>query len=111
MNRIQVLFHSVLQYQYYLRILDEVKHNAENLNIKRKRGVRNTTFALDHLLKHLYLNDWDLISPTEKQTQRDRLHWQKHFGKRLSTLASCIGLGILVLSSQKALGRINNDIK
>jgi hypothetical protein len=67
-NRIQILFYRVLQYQYYLRILDEVKHNAENLNIKRKRSVGNATFALDHLLKHLYLNNWDLISPTEKQT-------------------------------------------
>jgi hypothetical protein len=79
-DRIQILFHKALQYQYYLRILDEVKHNAENLNIKRKHGVGNATFILDYLLKHLYLNDWDLISPTEKPTRRDRLHWQKRFG-------------------------------
>jgi hypothetical protein len=98
--------HRVLPYQYYLRILDEVKHNAENLNIKRKRGVGNAIFALDHLLKPLYLNDWDLISPTEKQTRRDRLHWQKRIGKRLLTIASCIGLGILLLINQEALGCI-----
>jgi hypothetical protein len=105
-GRIQTLLHRALQYQYYLRILDEVKHNRENLNIKRKRSVGNATFALDYILKHLYLNDWDLISPAEKQTRRDRLQWQKRFGKRLSTLASCIGLGILLLSSQEALWRM-----
>jgi hypothetical protein len=105
-DRIQMLFHRVLQYQFYLRILDEVKHNLENLNIKRKRGVGYAAFALDYILKHLYLNDWDLISPAEKQTRIDRLQWQKRFGKRLSTLASCIGLGILLLSSQETLWRM-----
>jgi hypothetical protein len=72
-GRIQTLLYRVLQYQYYLRILDKVKHNTENLNIKRKRSIGNATFALDYLLKHIYLNNWDLISPTEKQTRRDRL--------------------------------------
>jgi len=56
-DRIQMLFHRVLQYQFYLRILDKVKHNPENLNIKRKRGVGYATFALNYILKHLYLND------------------------------------------------------
>ncbi len=81
MDRIRILFHRVLQYQYYLFILDEVKHNAKGLKMERKRGIRNTTYALDHLLKHLYIHDWDCIGPAEKQSQRDLLHKQKHFGK------------------------------
>jgi hypothetical protein len=70
---IQILFYRVLQYQSYLCILDKVKHNPENLNIKRKRSIGNATFALDYILKYLYFNNWDLILSAEKQTRRDRL--------------------------------------
>jgi hypothetical protein len=106
MDRIRILFHRVLQYQYYLRALEEVKHKPKDPTMKRKRGVRDATYALDHLLKHLYIHDWDLIGPPEKQRRRDLLHRQKHFGKRLLTLSGCMGFGILLLSSREAIGRM-----
>lgn len=79
MDRVRILFHRVLQYQYYLRALEEVKQKPKDSNLKRKRGVRDATYALNHLLKHLYIHDWDQIGPAEKQTRRDLFHRQKHF--------------------------------
>jgi hypothetical protein len=55
MDRVRILFHRVLQYQYYLRALEEVKQKPKDLNIKRKQGVGDATYALGHLLKHLYI--------------------------------------------------------
>jgi hypothetical protein len=104
MDRTRILFHRVLQYQYYLRTLDRVEQNA--LKMERKQCVRNATYALNHLLRHLYIYDWDRIGPAEKQSRSGLLHKQKRFGKRLQTLISCMGLGILLLSSSEAMGRM-----
>jgi hypothetical protein len=106
MDRVRILFHRVLQYQYYLRALEEVKQKSKDSSIKRKRGVRDATYALDHLLKHLYIQDWDQMGPAEKQTRRNLFHRQKHVGKRLLRLSSCMGFGILLLGSPEAMGRM-----
>jgi hypothetical protein len=106
MDRVRILFHRVLQYQYYLRALEEVKQKPKDSSIKRKRGVRDATYALDHLLKHLYIHDWDQIGLAEKQTRRTLFHRQKHVGKRLHTLSSYMGFGILLLGSLEAIGRM-----
>jgi hypothetical protein len=39
--------------------------------MKRKRGVGDATYALDHLVRHLYINDWDVIGPAEQQVWRN----------------------------------------
>jgi hypothetical protein len=106
MDRIRVLLHKVLQYQFYLRSLEEVKHKVKDEEVKRKRGIRNAAYALNHLLENLYIDDWDLIGPAEKQRRRNLLHKQKHLGKRLMTLSTCIGFGILLLGSPEAMGRM-----
>ena len=105
MDRIRILLHRVLQYQFYLRVLGDVKQKAKDTKV-RKRGVRDTTYALDHLLQHLYSHDWHLIGPSEKKSRRNLLHRQKHIGKRLLALCSHIGFGILLLGSQEAMGRM-----
>jgi hypothetical protein len=106
MDRIRVLLHKVLQYQFYLRSLEEVKHKVKDLEVKRKRGIQDAAYALNHLLENLYIDDWDLIGPAEKQRQRNLLHKQKHLEKRLVTLSTCIGFGILLLGSPEAMGRM-----
>jgi hypothetical protein len=105
-DRVRMLFHRVLQYQYYIRALEEVKHKPKDSNMKRKQGVRDASCALDHLLKHLYIHNWDLIGSTKKQRRRDFLYRQKYFGKRLLTLSSSMGFGILLLASREAIGRM-----
>jgi hypothetical protein len=106
MDHVRILFHIVLQYQYYLRALEEVKQKPKDLNIKRKRGVGDATYAFDHLVKHLYIYDWDVIGPAEKQARRNRFHKQKYVGKRLHTLSCCMGYGILLLVSLEAIVRM-----
>jgi hypothetical protein len=106
MDRVRILCHKVLQYQCYLRALEEIKLKSKNLNMKRKRGVKDATCALDQLLKHLYIHDWDSIGPAEKQTRRNLLHKQKFLGKRLLALSSCMGFGVLLLGSTEAMGRM-----
>jgi hypothetical protein len=105
-DHVHILFHRVLQYQYYLRVLEEVKQKPKDPNMKRKRGVGDATYALDHLLRHLYINDWDVIGPAKKQARRNRFHQQKYVGKRLHTLSCCMGFGILLLVSPEAIGRM-----
>jgi hypothetical protein len=106
MDRMRILLHRVLQYQFYLRFLEEVKQTVKDPGVKRKRGVRDASYAMNHLLARLYINDWDLIGPAEKQRRRNLLHKQKHLGKRLMTLSSYMGFGILLLSSPEAMGRM-----
>lgn len=48
MDRIRVLLHKVLQYQFYLWSLEEVKHKVKDSEVKKKRGIRDTTYALNH---------------------------------------------------------------
>ena len=38
--------------------------------VKKKRGIRDTAYALNHLLENLYIDDWDLIRPTVNQYLR-----------------------------------------
>ncbi|CZR66021.1 uncharacterized protein PAC_15921 [Phialocephala subalpina] len=108
MDRIRILLHRVLQYQFYLRFLEKVKQRVKNPEVKRERGVRDAAYALNHLLEKLYIDDWDLTGPAEKQRRRNLLHKQKHLGKRLVTLSCCMGFGILLLGSPEAMGRIND---
>ena len=68
--------------------------------------MRDAAYALNHLLENLYVHDWYLIGPAEKQRRRNLLHKQKHLGKRLMTLSSCMGFGIFLLGSQEAMGRM-----
>lgn len=108
MDRIRLLLHRVLQYQFYLCFLEEVKQRVKDPEVKRKRGIRDAAYAMNHLLAKLYIDDWDLIGPAEKQRRRNLLHKQKHLGKRLVTLSSCMGFGILLLGSPEAMGHIND---
>jgi hypothetical protein len=106
MGRIRLLLHRVLQYQFYLRFLEEVKQRVMQPEVKRKRGIRDAAYAMNHLLAKLYIGDWDLIGPAEKQRRRNLLHKQKHLGKRLVTLSSYMGFGILLLGSPEAMGHM-----
>jgi hypothetical protein len=106
MDRVHILFYRVLQYQYYLRALEEVKQKPKDASMKRKRGIGDATYALDHLLKHLYIYDWDVIGSAEKQARRNCPYKQKYVGKQLHTLSCCIGFGILLLVSLEAIARM-----
>jgi hypothetical protein len=59
---------------------------------------------MNHLLAELYITDWDLAGPAEKQRRRNLVHKQKHLGKRLVSLSSNMGFGILLLGSPEAMG-------
>jgi hypothetical protein len=74
--------------------------------VKRKRGIRDAGYTLNHLLKKFYIDNWDLIGAAEKQRRRNFLHKQKHLKKRLMTLSSCLSFGILLPGSPEAMGRI-----
>jgi hypothetical protein len=102
MDRIRILFHRVLQYQYYLHTLKEIKQKK----MKSRPGVGHATYALDHLLEHLYINDWDQVGHVERKKRRDLFHKAKHLGKRLLTLSGCVGFGILLLGSPESMGRM-----
>jgi hypothetical protein len=112
-DRIRILFHKMLQYQYYVRILeefeqhiDEFKQHIDEFKLTLEPGVGKATYALDILLAHLYADDWDLIDKTEKLDRRKTLHRKNHFGKRLTKLSGYLGLGVLLLASPEAMGRM-----
>lgn len=48
----------------FLRSLEEVKHKVKDLEVKKKRGIRDITYALNYLLENLYIDNWDLIRLT-----------------------------------------------
>jgi hypothetical protein len=100
------LLHRVLQYQFYLRFLEEVKQRVKGLEVKRKRGIRDVAYAMNHFLAKLYIDGWDLIGPAKKQRRRNLLHKQKHSRKRLITLSSYMGFVILLLGSLDAMGHM-----
>jgi hypothetical protein len=72
----RVLLHKVLQYQFYLRSMEEVKHKVKDSEVKKKRGIRDTIYALNHLLENLYIDDWDLIRLT---VNREEIKWRRAF--------------------------------
>jgi hypothetical protein len=74
MDRIRVLLHKVLQYQFYLWSLEEVKHKVKDSEVKKKRGIRDTIYALNHLLENLYIDNWDLIRLT---VNREEIKWRR----------------------------------
>jgi hypothetical protein len=38
-DRIRLLLHRVLQYQFYLRFLEDIKQRVKDPEVKRKRGI------------------------------------------------------------------------
>jgi hypothetical protein len=73
-DHIRVLLYKVLQYQFYLGSLEEVKHKVKDSEVKKKRGIRDITYALNHLLENLYINNWDLIRLT---VNREEIKWRR----------------------------------
>ncbi|KAH8797662.1 hypothetical protein F5884DRAFT_864285 [Xylogone sp. PMI_703] len=74
MDRIRVLLHKVLQYQFYLRCLEEVKHKAKDLEVKRKRGMRDAAYALNHLLVTLWTLSRSIVGRFPKRSREpDRI--------------------------------------
>jgi len=102
LDRVHILLNRVLQYQFYLHTIRDIKQNPTGNTIK-KRGVKNAKYALDHLLKQLYIDDWDLASEAERVQRRIRLHKQNNAGKRLLALSNLIGFGIHLLVSADAI--------
>jgi hypothetical protein len=102
LDRVHILLHRVLRYQFYLHTIRDIKQTPIGQTVK-KRGVKNAKYAIDYLLKQLYIDDWDLIGDAEKGRQRTRLHKQNHAGKRLLALSSLIGFGVLLLASAEAI--------
>ncbi|PVH72530.1 hypothetical protein DL98DRAFT_610543, partial [Cadophora sp. DSE1049] len=95
---LRMLLHRILQYQYYLRIVDEI----EKSGIQKQPGVGAATYAIEFLLQRLYPNDWGLVEKKERRKQL--LHRQNRLGKRLTRLSGYFGLGFLLLASQEAMG-------
>jgi hypothetical protein len=56
-DRIRLLLHRVLQYQFYLRFLEDIKQRVKDPEVKRKRGIRDAAYTIDHLLAKLYIDD------------------------------------------------------
>lgn len=102
LDRVHILLNRVLRYQFYLHTIREVKQNSTGRS-EKKRGVKNAKYAVDHLLKKLYIDDWDLASEAERVQRRIRLHKQNHAGKRLLALSSLIGFGVHLLVSADAI--------
>jgi hypothetical protein len=50
--------------------MDRVKHKVTDSEVKKKRRIRDITYALNHLLENLYIDDCDLIRPTVNQYLR-----------------------------------------
>jgi hypothetical protein len=98
-DHLRILLHRILQYQYYVRIVDEM----EKSKIQKQPGVGAATYAIELLLERLY-PDWDLSEKKEKRKQL--LHRQNHLGKRLTRLSGYFGLGFLLLASREAIGRM-----
>ena len=101
LDRVHILLHRVLRYQFYLHTIRDIKQTPIGQTVK-KRGVKNSKYAIDYLLKQLYIDDWDLVGNAEKGRRRTRLHKQNHAGKRLLALSKLIGFGILLLASTEA---------
>jgi hypothetical protein len=97
---LRMLLHRILQYQYYVRIVNEV----EKSKMQKQHGVGVATYAIDFLLERLYPNDWDLVE--KKDRRKQLLHRQNRLGKRLTRLSGYFGLGFLLLASQEAMGRM-----
>jgi hypothetical protein len=97
---LRMLFHRILQYQYYVRIVDEI----EKSRIQKQSGVGAATYAIEFLLERLYPNDWSLVEKKERRKQL--LHRQNRLGKRLTRLSGYFGLGFLLLASQEAMRRM-----
>lgn len=56
-DRIRILLHKILLYQFHLRSLDEVKCKVKDSKVKKKRGIRDMVYAVAHLLENLYIDD------------------------------------------------------
>lgn len=97
---LRMLLHRILQYQYYVRIVDEI----EKSRIQKQSGVGAATYAIEFLLERLYPNDWGLVEKKERRKQL--LHRQNRLGKRLTRLSGYFGLGFLLLASQEAMRRM-----
>lgn len=102
LDRVHILLHRVLRYQFYLHTIRDINQTPIGQTVK-KRGVKNAKYAIDYLLKQLYIDDWDLVGDAEKARRRTRLHKQNHAGKRLLALSSLIGFGVLLLASAEAI--------
>ncbi|KAH8650303.1 hypothetical protein BGZ60DRAFT_534399 [Tricladium varicosporioides] len=102
LDRVHILLHRVLRYQFYLHTIRDIKQTPIGQTVK-KRGVKNAKYAIDYLLKQLYIDDWDLVGDSEKVRRRTRLHKQNHAGKRLLALSNLIGFGVLLLASAEAI--------
>jgi hypothetical protein len=102
LDRVHILLHRVLRYQFYLHIIRDIKQTSIRQTIK-KHGVKNTKYTIDHLLKQLYIDDWDLVRDAEKEQRKTRLYKQNHAGKKLLVLSSLIGFGVLLLASTEAI--------
>jgi hypothetical protein len=48
-----ILFHRILQYQYYVRIVNEI----EKSRIQKQSGVGAAIYTIEFLLEHLYPNN------------------------------------------------------
>jgi hypothetical protein len=97
---IRVLLRRNLQYQYYVRIVEEI----EMSRIQKQPGLGAATYAIEFLSERLYPNDWGLVEKKERRKQL--LHRQNRLGKRLTRLSGYFGLGFLLLASQEAMGRM-----
>ena len=86
-DRIRVLLHKILQYQFYLCFLDEVRQGAMDPGVKRRRGVRDAAYALDHLLEKLYIDDWEKNwtcreAETKKPIPQAKTYWRAAYDTR-----------------------------
>ena len=97
---LRMLLRRILQYQYYVTIVDEI----EKSRIQKQSGVGAATYATEFLLERLYPNDWGLVEKKERRKQL--LHRQNRLGKRLTRLSGYFGLGFLLLASQEAMRRM-----
>jgi hypothetical protein len=95
-----ILFHRILQYQYYVRIVNEI----EKSRIQKQSGVGAAIYTIEFHLEHLYPNNKSLVEKKERRKQL--LYRQNRLGKRLTRLSGYFGLGFLLLASQEAMKRI-----
>ncbi|PQE10507.1 hypothetical protein CJF31_00009237 [Rutstroemia sp. NJR-2017a BVV2] len=99
---IRILLRRILQYQYYVRIVEEI----EKSRIQKQPGVGAATYAIEFLLERLYPNDWGLVEKKERRKQL--LHRQNRLSKRLTRLSGYFGLGFL-LTSQEVMGQLSDN--
>jgi hypothetical protein len=96
-DRIRLLFYRVLLYQYYVRILLEVKESQ----IQMQQGVGIASYVVEFLLRRLYADYLDLTD--KKKKRKGLLHRQICLGKRLTRLSGYLGLGFLLSASPEAM--------